>query len=76
MRYWTHVQPGEAGVDEYITYSEDEIYNMYKDHWYTRMCDKFGKEYVDECFGRQDCIGDWIVVHWAWESTDVDLIKE
>jgi hypothetical protein len=32
------------------------------------MCDKFGKEYVDENYGPEDCIEDWVIVNWAMES--------
>ena len=32
------------------------------------MCEKFGKEHVDEHYSPQDCIDDWVIVHWAQES--------
>jgi len=25
---------------------------------------------VDECYSAEDCLQDWIVVHWAWESKE------
>lgn len=37
-------------------------------YWYNKMCQKFGKEHVDANYTKQDCIDDWVVVHWAWES--------
>jgi hypothetical protein len=48
--------------------SEDEILHHYWPHWYQKMCAKFGKEHVDENYGFHDCLDDWIVVNWAWES--------
>jgi hypothetical protein len=50
--------------------SEDEIREDYWDHWYFLMCKKFGKEHVDKNYSFADCLDDWIVVNWAWESTD------
>lgn len=51
-----------------ITKSEKEIIDEHYDFWYDRMCKKFGKDYVDATYTKQDCIDDWIVIHWAWES--------
>lgn len=50
-----------------VTLSEEEILNQYWDYWYGRMCQKFGKDEVDDIYNKQDCIDDWVVVHWAWE---------
>ena len=41
---------------------------MYWDYWYDRMCNKFGKDEVDSKYSRQDCIDDWAIRNWAWES--------
>ena len=48
--------------------SEDEILHQYWPYWYEQMCKKFGKEHVDQNYNSQDCLDDWIVVNWAWES--------
>jgi len=50
------------------TLSEKEIILEYWDYWYDGMCKKFGKELVDKNYTYQDCIDDWCVVNWAWES--------
>jgi hypothetical protein len=34
------------------------------------MVSKFGKEAVDAGYCKDDCIDDWVIVNWAWESTD------
>jgi len=66
MRYYSFWD----GVDNLTTLSEVEIHKSYWDYWYAAMCRKFGKEKVDECYSAEDCLQDWIVVHWAWESKE------
>jgi len=69
MKYWTFVEPGEDGTTPvYQTLSDDEILEQYWDYWYGKMCEKYGKEKVDTGWSKQDCIDDWVIVHWAWES--------
>lgn len=69
MKYWSIGYPDEDGNDVVETLSEREIVEQYWHYWYGRMCDKYGKEHVDAHYTVQDCIDDWVVVHWAWEST-------
>ena len=66
MRYWSYNEQTESG-DAVVTVSEDEILNQYWPWWYVKMCEKFGREVVDSDYTKQDCIDDWVVVHWAWE---------
>jgi hypothetical protein len=68
MKYFTYLNPPsrEDASPEYITMSEEEIINSYFDHWYEKMCDKFGKEYVDNHYTKEDCIDDWVVINLAW----------
>lgn len=69
MRYYTFAQPvNEVGDPEYVTMSEDEIRKEYYPYWYRKMCEKFGKEHVDKTYSFENCLEDWITVHWAWES--------
>lgn len=59
----------DPSVDSYIrTMSEKEILKEYYVYWYDKMCKKFGKKVVDENYSVQDCIDDWKIVHYAWES--------
>ena len=69
MKYWTICYPDNEDNTVYETLSEDEILQQYWDYWYGKMCEKFGKEHVDANYSKQDCIEDWCIVHWAWEST-------
>lgn len=69
MRYFSFGYPID-GDDIVETWSEDDVKEKYYPFWYGRMCDKFGKEHVDANFTFEDCLVDWIVVHWAWEVTE------
>ena len=69
MKYYSFNEfDGEKGWVS--TLSEQEILDSYWDYWYNAMCKKYGREVVDRDYSRQDCIDDWIIVHWAWESNE------
>jgi hypothetical protein len=70
MKYFTIEEPTSLfdSTPIYTTYSEEEILQMYWDYWYDRMCNKFGKDEVDSKYSKQDCIYDWAITNWAWES--------
>ena len=69
-KYYTYVEPGEDGVTPvYHTISTDEILKSYGPYWYSAMKKKYGEEIVKCNFNDSDCIEDWVVVNWAWEST-------
>jgi hypothetical protein len=72
MRYWTYAEPTSEtdSTPVYHTMSDDDILDSYWGWWYSKMCEKFGKEVVDRDYTKQDCIDDWVVVHWAWEVKD------
>jgi len=73
MRYFSYNEydPDSPRADDtggYVeTLSEEEIRKQYYPYWYGKMCEKFGKEHVDENYCFEDCLTDWQVVHWAWE---------
>ena len=66
MRYYSYNEYDPAGPIV-VTKSEEEIVKEYHSFWYGEMCDKFGKDHVDATYAVEDCIQDWIIVHWAWE---------
>jgi len=70
MKYWSFAYPDSNDKDCVDTLSESDIIAEYWPFWYVAMCNKFGKEHVDANYSEQDCIDDWVVVHWAWESKD------
>jgi hypothetical protein len=71
MRYWSYNEYTEdPDANSVVTKSEAEILHEYWPHWYHMMCKKYGREHVDENYSFHDCLDDWIVVNWAWESKD------
>ena len=68
MRHYTIAEFDELGDDVETTLSEEQILKEYWDYWYGNMCKKFGKEFVDENYGPEECLQDWIIIHWAWET--------
>ena len=74
MRYFSYNEydPNSLFADEtggyIVTVSEDDIKRKYWPYWYNRMCAKYEQSYVDENYTFEDCLEDWIVVNWAWES--------
>lgn len=71
MRYYCYNEYNEdPNANTVLTVSEDDIRRDYYPHWYEQMCKKFGKEKVDVDYCFEDCLDDWIVVYWAWESKD------
>ena len=77
MKYWCYNEPiwgknNEILGNEVKVFSEKEILDFYYPTWYSLMCKKFGQQHVDEHYREQDCIDDWVVINWAWESKDGD----
>jgi hypothetical protein len=72
MKYYCYnTWNGNPAEEPYVeVMSEKEILELYYDHWYDAMVSKFGKEVVDKDYCKDDCIDDWVIVNWAWLSTD------
>jgi hypothetical protein len=74
MKYWCYNEydPDSPKADEYggyvVTLCEDEILKHYYPYWSGEMIKKFGQEEFDKTYCKLDCIDDWVVVNWAWES--------
>lgn len=73
MRYFCYNEPildeqGNLIDNEVVVMSEEEIKKEYWDYWYEQMCYKYGKEHVDMNYNWNDCLDDWVVVNWTWES--------
>lgn len=51
-----------------VTLSEQEILDRYWNRWKELMIKKFGKDCFEKNYTKQDCIDDWVVINWAWES--------
>ena len=70
MRYFSYTWPVEDDNPVTETFSEDDIRREYWPFWYEKMCQKYGKNHVDETYTFEDCLEDWIDVHWAQEVTE------
>ena len=67
MRYYSYNEMGDDGENIVVTKSEDDIRKEYWPYWYGKMCEKFGKDHVDDQYCFEDCLDHWFVVNWAWE---------
>lgn len=71
MRYYSYNEYiDDPSNNIVVTKSEEEIKDEYWSYWYERMCHKFGKDVVDKDYCFEDCLDDWVIVNWAWESTE------
>jgi len=71
MRYFTYMEPRNPPKNMeavYITLSEKEIIDQYYPYWSEQMIKKYGIEEFETKWSVQDCIDDFVVIHWAVES--------
>lgn len=54
------------GVHDVVRITDQQILYEYWNFWSERMIKKFGDD--SELITHDNCIDDWIVVHWAWEE--------
>lgn len=64
QKYYTICFPGEYGQNVVETWSEEQILKSYYAHWTHKMVQANKHDQVSE----QQCIDDWVVVHWAVET--------
>ena len=69
MRYYSFNE-FDANGGEVVTMSEDDIRKEYYPYWRGRMIEKYGQEEFDKNWSFEECLLDWITVHWAWEVTE------
>jgi hypothetical protein len=79
MRYFSYIQPifsdddtGTLIGDEIITESEEQIRREYYPWWREQMIKKYGEEAFNRNWSFEECLNDWVVVHWAKEVRDAD----
>ena len=65
MVYWTIVFPGEFGQHVQETWTEEQILKSYYTYWSTKMI----QNVVNPDLDTDNCIADWLIVHWA-SATD------
>lgn len=67
MRYFQFLTWSYKEGDKLEVMSEDDIRNEYFPWWYEKMCEKHGKEHVDQTYSFRECLEDWIIMHYATE---------
>lgn len=65
LRKWTIAYPDTDGSDIEETLTENDIIATYYPYWSKRMIMKVGTDVFQKCYTTEDCIQDWVVVHWA-----------
>ncbi len=66
MRYFKYIEPGDNEEAIEVTMSEKEILQSYWLYWRGQMENKYGKSHP--LITEENCIEDWVVVHWAIEK--------
>jgi hypothetical protein len=65
-------RPDGSVYDENVkTLSEADILREHWGWWKEKMIIKYGKEHFEANFSEKDCIEDWAVVNWAWETNEI-----
>ena len=72
MRFFCYNEPvfddnGNVVGNEVITVSDEDIRRDYYP-WWKEQLKKAGKDPANYTF--EDCLDNWRVVNWAWESRD------
>ena len=70
MRVWQYNDPifdGPALIgNEVREVTDEDILRDYFPWWAKKMEEKYGKD--SPLINREECISDWVVTNWAWES--------
>ena len=77
MRYWTYCEPHYTSPDSddyevlYYTYSDGDILEEYWEYWAGEMVklNRYFGEKGAPLITSENCIIDWVVTHWAWQTT-------
>ena len=64
MRKWLVLSP----ESEEVVTEDDIIFGGYYEYWKGRMQKKYGSN--SELITKENCIEDWVVIHWATEIKD------
>jgi hydrogenase maturation factor len=64
MKYYTIAFPGDCGQHIEETWSEDQIIKSYYTYWSQKMIENVKQADIS----KENCIADWVVVHWGQET--------
>lgn len=66
MRYWLYCEPaGDSSVPVYQILSDKAILATYWDYW----CDRMKQAGREHQISENNCVTDWVAVHWAEPAT-------
>ena len=77
MKYWCYNEYdpesplADSGGGYVVILSEQDILDQYYPYWSGRMIEKYGQEEFDKTWSKKECIEDWVIVNWAWESNQI-----
>lgn len=63
MKCYRYVEPGFNNEPVYISVTEDSIIETFWDFW----CQKMREVGKQDQIARENCIQDFVTIHWAWE---------
>lgn len=66
MKTYCYNEYSEETDHVVVEKTEKEILKDYWDWWYAKMITKYGED--DELITEENCIQDWVTMHWAWEK--------
>jgi len=71
MKVWCYNEPvmndkGKVISNKVIEVTEDLILSDFWNYWENQMIQKFGENHY--MINPQQCIEDWVTIHWAWEK--------
>ena len=69
MKYYSYPYYNDSIQQVLVTLSEQEILDIYWDWWKEEGIKRWGAEHFEANYSEKDCIKDWVVVNWAWETT-------
>ena len=70
MRYFCYHEYTEDNEPWIKVKSEEDIRKEYFPWWEKKMIDKYGEDRYNNTYSFEDCVDDWIITNYAWESKD------
>lgn len=73
MRYWIYVEPASQKCVEpvWTIMSDTAVLAQYYDFWSAKMIDANKAGQISD----ENCIQDWVSIHWAVEATKTNLLR-
>jgi hypothetical protein len=66
MRYFIYLEPSINDEPYEFIMSEQDIFDIYWPHWYSKMVKKYGNDHPLINF--ENCVQDWVTVNYAIQT--------